>query len=74
MVIDNIRLKHPDQSEAFYFTAKSLGDPLLGFEDAALWSIQALALMATYMLLRSRRNTAFAYAGTLLVLTCKLWI
>ncbi|KAL9101794.1 MAG: hypothetical protein Q9163_002990 [Psora crenata] len=62
-VIESLRLRNPDQSEVFYFTAKSLSNPLAQLEDAELWSIQALALMATYMLLRSRRNTAFAYAG-----------
>ena len=65
-VIDSVRMKRPDQSEVFYFTAKSLSDPFVGFDNASLWSIQALALMALYMLLRTRRNTAFAYTGTLI--------
>lgn len=43
--------------------AKSLNDPLHGFEDADFWSVQALLLMSYYMLVKSKRNTAFALLG-----------
>lgn len=62
-IIDSLRANYPDQSEIFFLNAKSINNPLIGFEDADLWSIQALLLMALYMLLKSRRNLAFAYIG-----------
>lgn len=62
-VVDSLRTKYPDQSEMFFLNAKSLNNPVIGFEDADLWSIQALLLMALYMLLNSKRNPAFAYIG-----------
>lgn len=63
-VIDSLRAKYPDQSEIFFLNAKSINNPVVGLEDADLWSIQALLLMALYMLLKSKRNPAFAYIGT----------
>ena len=62
-IVDNIRSKYPDQSEVFYYNAKSLSNPLIGFEDAGFWSIQALMLMTVYMLTRSKESTAYAYCG-----------
>lgn len=62
-IIDSLRANYPDQSETFFLNAKSINNPIIGFEDADLWSIQALLLMALYMLLKSRRNPAFAYIG-----------
>lgn len=62
-VVDSLRTKYPDQSEMFFLNAKSLNNPVIGLEDADLWSIQALLLMALYMLLNSKRNPAFAYIG-----------
>ena len=62
-VLHSMRDKYPDQSEIFYLNAKSFNNPIIGLEDADLWSIQALVLMALYMLLQSRRNPAFAYIG-----------
>lgn len=62
-IIDALRANYPDQSEIFFLNAKSINNPIIGFEDADLWSIQALLLMALYMLMRSKRNPAFAYLG-----------
>lgn len=62
-IIDSLRAKYPDQSEIFFLNAKSFNNPVIGLEDADLWSIQALLLMALYMLLKSKRNPAFAYIG-----------
>jgi hypothetical protein len=33
-----------------------VNDPIIGFEDAGFWSIQALLLMAVYMLTVSKRH------------------
>ena len=49
--------------DIFFFNAKHLNDPIIGFEDADFWSVQALLLMAMFMLCRSKRNSAFAYIG-----------
>ena len=62
-VIASLRAKYPDQSEVFFLNAKSINNPIIGLEDADLWSIQALLLMALYMLLKTKRNPAFAYIG-----------
>ncbi|KAK7531539.1 fungal-specific transcription factor domain-containing protein [Phyllosticta citribraziliensis] len=62
-IIEKLHKEHADLSEVFYLNAKSLNDPLYGFEDADFWSVQALALMSFYMLVKSRRNTAFALLG-----------
>ena len=62
-LIDSLRANYPDQSEVFFLNAKSINNPIVGFEDADLWSIQALLLMALYMLLITKRNPAFAYIG-----------
>ena len=63
-IIASLRAKYPDQSEVFYLNAKSINNPIIGLEDADLWSVQALLLMALYMLQKSKRNPAFAYVGT----------
>ncbi len=60
-IIDDVRSKYPDQSEVFFLNAKSINNPSVGFEDGDVWSVQALLLMAVYMLLRSKRNAAFSY-------------
>ena len=62
-IINSLSKSHPDQSEIFFLVAKSIDNPIIGLEDADLWSIQALLLMALYMLLKSKRNPAFAYIG-----------
>ncbi|KAK3070381.1 hypothetical protein LTS18_015115, partial [Coniosporium uncinatum] len=63
VIVDRLRSEHVDRAEMFYLSAKSLNDPLTGFEDADFWSVQALLLMALYMLGKSKRNTAFALLG-----------
>ena len=62
-VINSILSKHPNQSEISFWTAKSLSNSLDGLEDASFWSVQVLALMSLYMLIRAKRNTAYAYCG-----------
>lgn len=56
----------PDRAELFFRSARSMCDPGAGFEDADFWSIQALSLMTVYMLIVSKRNTAYAYLGELI--------
>lgn len=63
LIIDKLRSEHLDRAEVFYLNAKSLNDPMTGFEDQDFWSIQALLLMSVYMLAKSKRNTAFALLG-----------
>ncbi|KAB5570143.1 fungal-specific transcription factor domain-containing protein [Coniochaeta sp. 2T2.1] len=55
--------KKTDWAEMFYRSAKLLGDPVSGFEDADLWSVKALVLMSVYTLAISKRNAAYAYYG-----------
>jgi hypothetical protein len=62
-MIQKLRADPLDRAEMFYLNAKSLVDPMSGFEDAGFWSIQALCLMTVYMLAISKRNTAYAYYG-----------
>jgi hypothetical protein len=63
VIIDKLRSEHLDRAEVFYLNAKSLNDPMTGFEDQDFWSVQALLLMAVYMLAKSKRNTSFALIG-----------
>jgi hypothetical protein len=63
LIIDKLRSEHLDRAEVFYLNAKSLNDPMTGLEDQDFWAIQALLLMAVYMLAKSKRNTAFALIG-----------
>ena len=63
VTIEKLRSEHFDRAEVFYLNAKSLNDPMTGFEDADFWSVQALLLMSVYMLAKSKRNTAFALLG-----------
>jgi hypothetical protein len=63
LVIDKLRSEHLDRAEVFYLNAKSLNDPMTGLEDQDFWAVQALLLMAVYMLAKSKRNTAFALVG-----------
>jgi len=63
MLIDKLRGGHLDRAEVFYLNAKSLNDPMAGLEAQDLWSVQALLLMAVYMLAKSKRNTAFVLLG-----------
>lgn len=54
-----------DRSELFYLGARHLKDSASGIEDGDFASIQALLLMTLYMLSVGKRNTAWAYIGTL---------
>ncbi|KAK5257619.1 hypothetical protein LTR16_000026 [Cryomyces antarcticus] len=71
-IIEKLLKDDLDRAEIFYLNAKSLSDPLTGFEDAGFWSIQALFLMAVYMLTKSKRNAAFAAFGTCILLLQRL--
>ena len=62
-IIKRLRSDDQEWAERFYRSAKLLGDPVSGFEDADFWSIQALLLMSVYMLSISKRNAAYAYYG-----------
>jgi hypothetical protein len=62
-VIKRLRSDQFNRAEAFFRSAKFLGDPVSGFEDADFWSVQALSLMSVYMLAVSKRNAAYAYYG-----------
>ena len=62
-LIDKIRRKDPNQADIFYYNAKHLNDPFVGFENADFWSVQALMLVTMYMLCRSKRNAAYTYIG-----------
>ena len=61
--IEKLWNEHIDRAELFYLNAKSLSDPMTGFEDADFWSVQALLLMTIYFLCKSKRQTAFALLG-----------
>lgn len=62
-VIRRLRDGQFDRAELFFRSAKCLGDPESGFEDADFWSVQALLLMSVYLLAVSKRNAAYAYYG-----------
>ncbi|KAK0381486.1 fungal specific transcription factor domain-containing protein [Colletotrichum limetticola] len=63
VIFKKLRASRYDRAELFFRSAKALGDPISGFEDADFWSVQALSLMAVYMLAISKRNAAYAYFG-----------
>lgn len=62
-IIQKLQAGHVDRAELFFRSAKCLGDPTSGFEDADFWSVQALLLMSVYMLANTKRNAAYAYHG-----------
>ncbi|EFQ28571.1 fungal specific transcription factor domain-containing protein [Colletotrichum graminicola] len=62
-IFKKLRASEYDRAELFFRSAKALGDPITGFEDADFWSVQALSLMSVYMLAVSKRNAAYAYFG-----------
>lgn len=62
-IFKKLRSSQFDRAELFFRSARALGDPISGFEDADFWSVQALSLMAVYMLAVSKRNAAYAYFG-----------
>ncbi|KAL2258128.1 hypothetical protein VTK26DRAFT_8686 [Humicola hyalothermophila] len=63
LVIQKQLSARPDRAELFFRSARTMCDPGYGFEDADFWSIQALSMMTVYMLIVSKRNTAYAYLG-----------
>jgi len=64
-IVRRLRSEPIDRAEVFYADAKHLKDPMAasGFEDGEFWSVQALTLMAMYMLAVSKRNAAYALHG-----------
>lgn len=62
-IIQKLQTGSADRAELFFKSAKYLGDPTSGFEDADFWSVQALLLMSLYMLAKTKRNAAYAYHG-----------
>lgn len=52
-----------DCAELFYLNATHLKDPMHGFEDGDITSIQALLLITVFMLTVAKRNAAWAYFG-----------
>lgn len=62
-IIERIRGEPIHRAELFYRCARRLRNTVDGFEDADLWSVQALSLMAMYMLSISKRNGAYSYIG-----------
>lgn len=63
-ILQKLQAGHADRAEQFFKSAKRLGDPTSGFEDADFWSVQALLLMSVYMLTKTKRNAAYAYHGS----------
>lgn len=53
-----------DRAEMFYLNATHLNDPVSGFEDGDITSIQALLLITVFMMTVAKRNAAWAYFGT----------
>ncbi|OIW22880.1 putative fungal-specific transcription factor [Coniochaeta ligniaria NRRL 30616] len=52
-----------DRAELFYLNATHLNDPISGFEDGDITSIQALLLITVFMLTVAKRNAAWAFFG-----------
>ncbi|KFY76317.1 hypothetical protein V499_03993 [Pseudogymnoascus sp. VKM F-103] len=52
-----------ERAEMFYLNATHLNDPVSGFEDGDITSIQALLLITVFMLTIAKRNSAWAYLG-----------
>lgn len=52
------------RAEMFFVNATHLNDPVLGFEDGDITSIQALLLVTVFMLTIAKRNAAWAYFGS----------
>lgn len=52
-----------DRAEMFYLNATHLNDPVSGFEDGDITSIQALLLISVFMLTIAKRNASWAYFG-----------
>ncbi|KMU83742.1 hypothetical protein CIHG_01525 [Coccidioides immitis H538.4] len=52
-----------ERAKIFYLNAAHLNDPVSGFEDGDITSIQALLLITLFMLTIAKRNAAWAYFG-----------
>lgn len=52
-----------DRAEMFYLNATYHNDPVHGFEDGDITSIQALLLITVFMLTVAKRNAAWAFFG-----------
>jgi hypothetical protein len=50
-------------AEMFYINATHFNDPMCGFEDGDIVSIQTLVLITLFMLTVAKRNAAWAYFG-----------
>lgn len=61
------------RAEMFYVNATHLNDPVSGFEDGDITSIQALLLVTVFMLTIAKRNAAWAYFGSLPLLCIFSW-
>lgn len=61
------------RAEMFYVNATHLNDPVSGFEDGDITSIQALLLVTVFMLTIAKRNAAWAYFGSLPLLCIFTW-
>lgn len=61
------------RAEMFYVNATHLNDPVSGFEDGDITSIQALLLVTVFMLTIAKRNAAWAYLGSFPLLCIFSW-
>ncbi|WEW58226.1 hypothetical protein PRK78_003694 [Emydomyces testavorans] len=52
-----------ERAKIFYLNAAHLNDPISGFEDGDITSIQSLLLITLFMLTVAKRNAAWAYFG-----------
>lgn len=64
--IDNLSHSVENLAEQFFRSATHFADPLNGFEDGGIMSIQALLLMAVYKVSVSNRNAAWRHLGRFL--------
>lgn len=62
-ILKRLNVGSVDRAEVFYLNATHLSDPLSGFEDGDITSIQALLLITVFMLTVAKRNAAWAYFG-----------
>lgn len=62
-----------ERAKVFYLNAAHFNDPVSGFEDGDITSIQALLLITLFMLTVAKRNAAWAYFGVSINLKSALW-
>ena len=53
-----------ERAQSLFEAAKAMVHGWSGLDDADMWSVQALTLLAVYHLTLSKRNSAEAYHGT----------